>query len=56
MQVDKIFKAAALAASAARIPLAMMAAEETQMGVVEDKIIKVSFSLWAKWRMMLLLE
>ena len=39
-QVDKIFKAAATAADKMRIPLAKMAAEETGMGVVEDKIIK----------------
>ena len=39
-QVDEIFKAAALAANQARIPLAKMAVEETGMGVVEDKIIK----------------
>ena len=39
-QVDKIFKAAAIAANKARIPLAKMAVEETGMGVVEDKIIK----------------
>ena len=39
-QVDKIFKAAAIAANQARIPLAKMAVEETGMGVVEDKIIK----------------
>ena len=39
-QVDKIFKAAATAADKARIPLAQMAAKETGMGVVEDKIIK----------------
>ena len=39
-QVDKIFKAAALAANAMRIPLAQMAVEETGMGVLEDKIIK----------------
>ena len=31
MQVDKIFKAAALAANSARIPLAKMAVEETRM-------------------------
>jgi len=37
-QVDKIFKAAALAANSARIPLAKMAVEETRMGVVEDKV------------------
>ena len=39
-RVDKIFKAAALAANNARIPLAKMAAEETGMGVAEDKVIK----------------
>ncbi len=39
-QVDEIFKAAAIAANKARIPLAKMAVEETGMGVVEDKIIK----------------
>ncbi|MBQ4107404.1 MAG: bifunctional acetaldehyde-CoA/alcohol dehydrogenase [Lentisphaeria bacterium] len=39
-QVDKIFKAAALAANAMRIPLAQMAVEETGMGVLEDKVIK----------------
>lgn len=39
-KVDEIFKAAAIAANQARIPLAQMAVEETGMGVVEDKIIK----------------
>ena len=39
-QVDKIFRAASLAANKARIPLAKMAVEETGMGVVEDKITK----------------
>ena len=39
-KVDQIFKAAAIAANQARIPLAQMAVEETSMGVVEDKIIK----------------
>ena len=39
-QVDKIFKEAAMAANAARIPLARMAVEETGMGIVEDKVIK----------------
>ncbi|MBQ8653618.1 MAG: bifunctional acetaldehyde-CoA/alcohol dehydrogenase, partial [Clostridia bacterium] len=39
-QVDEIFKAAALAANRARIPLAKMAVAETGMGVVEDKVIK----------------
>ncbi|SHI34177.1 bifunctional acetaldehyde-CoA/alcohol dehydrogenase [Clostridium magnum] len=39
-QVDEIFRQAAMAANSARIPLAKMAAEETGMGIVEDKIIK----------------
>ena len=39
-QVDKIFFEAAMAANKARIPLAKMAAEETGMGIVEDKVIK----------------
>ncbi len=39
-KVDEIFKAAAIAANSARIPLAKMAVEETGMGIVEDKIIK----------------
>ena len=39
-QVDRIFKAAAIAADKARIPLAKMAVEETGMGIVEDKVIK----------------
>ncbi len=39
-QVDKIFFAAAMATNKARIPLAKMAAQETGMGVVEDKVIK----------------
>jgi acetaldehyde dehydrogenase/alcohol dehydrogenase len=39
-QVDKIFTAAASAASKERISLAKMAVEETGMGVVEDKVIK----------------
>ena len=43
-QVDKIFRAAALAANAMRIPLAQMAVEETGRGVVEDKIIKNHFA------------
>jgi acetaldehyde dehydrogenase/alcohol dehydrogenase len=37
-QVDAIFRAAALAANQARIPLAKMAVQETRMGVVEDKV------------------
>ncbi|MGS0689202.1 bifunctional acetaldehyde-CoA/alcohol dehydrogenase [Shewanella sp. 30m-9] len=43
-QVDKIFRAAALAAADARISLAKMAASETQMGVIEDKVIKNHFA------------
>ena len=44
-QVDHIFKQAALAANAARIPLAKMAVAETGMGVIEDKVIKKSLCL-----------
>lgn len=43
-QVDKIFKAAAIATNKARIPLAKMAVEETGMGVVEDKVIKNNYA------------
>lgn len=43
-QVDVIFKAAALAANKARIPLAQMAVKETVMGIVEDKAIKNHFA------------
>jgi acetaldehyde dehydrogenase/alcohol dehydrogenase len=43
-QVDAIFKAAAIAANHARIPLAKMAVEETGMGVVEDKVIKNNYA------------
>ena len=43
-QVDCIFRAAALAANQARIPLAKMAVEETGMGVVEDKVIKNNYA------------
>jgi len=43
-QVDTIFKKSALAANAARIPLAKIAATETGMGVVEDKAIKNHFA------------
>ena len=39
-QVDEIFRAAAMAANKARIPLAKEAVEETGMGIVEDKVIK----------------
>lgn len=43
-QVDKVFRAAALAAADARIPLAKMAVEESGMGIVEDKVIKNHFA------------
>ncbi len=43
-QVDEIFKAAAIAANQARIPLAKQAVEETGMGVVEDKVIKNNYA------------
>ncbi|MGL5361022.1 MAG: aldehyde dehydrogenase family protein, partial [Shewanella sp.] len=43
-EVDKIFRAAALAAADVRIALAKLAAAETRMGVVEDKVIKNHFA------------
>lgn len=43
-QVDAIFKAAAIAANQARIPLAKLAVSETGMGIVEDKVIKNHFA------------
>lgn len=43
-QVDRIFRAAALAANNERIPLAKLAVAETGMGVVEDKVIKNHFA------------
>ncbi|WP_165045694.1 bifunctional acetaldehyde-CoA/alcohol dehydrogenase [Dysgonomonas sp. ZJ709] len=43
-QVDKIFHAAAIAASAMRIPLAKAAVAESGMGIVEDKVIKNLFA------------
>ncbi|WP_192456898.1 bifunctional acetaldehyde-CoA/alcohol dehydrogenase [Musicola keenii] len=43
-QVDKIFRAAALAAADARIPLAKMAVAESGMGIIEDKVIKNHFA------------
>ncbi|WP_145339040.1 bifunctional acetaldehyde-CoA/alcohol dehydrogenase [Pantoea sp. PSNIH1] len=43
-QVDAIFRAAALAAADARIPLAKMAVAESGMGIVEDKVIKNHFA------------
>ena len=42
--VDRIFRAAALAAKAASIRLARLAVEETGMGIVEDKVIKNHFA------------
>ncbi len=52
-KVDAIFRAAALAANNARIPLAQMAVAESGMGVVEDKVIKNHFaseSIYNKYR------
>lgn len=43
-QVDEIFRAAAMAANAQRVPLAKMAAAETGMGIAEDKVIKNHFA------------
>ena len=43
-QVDAIFKAAAIAANHARIPLAKLAVQETGMGIVEDKVIKNNYA------------
>ena len=43
-KVDEIFKAAAIAANKARLPLAKQAVEETGMGVVEDKVIKNNYA------------
>ncbi len=43
-QVDAIFRAAAIAANDERISLAVMAVEETSMGIVEDKVIKNHFA------------
>ncbi len=43
-QVDRIFRAAALAANRARITLAQAAVAETGMGVAEDKVIKNHFA------------
>ena len=39
-QVDRIFKAVALATNSARLDLAQMAVAETGMGVFEDKVLK----------------
>ncbi|NLK94798.1 MAG: bifunctional acetaldehyde-CoA/alcohol dehydrogenase [Clostridiales bacterium] len=43
-EVDKIFRAAAMAANNARIELAKLAVEESGMGIVEDKVIKNHFA------------
>ena len=43
-QVDEIFRQAAMAANNARIMLANMAVEETDMGIAEDKVIKNHFA------------
>ncbi len=43
-KVDEIFKRVALKLSSLRIPLAKMAAEETGMGIMEDKVIKNHFA------------
>ena len=43
-RVDEIFRRAAFAANDSRIPLARLAAQETGMGVVEDKVIKNHFA------------
>ena len=42
--VDRIFREAALEVSSLRIELARMAVTETQMGVLEDKVIKNHFA------------
>ena len=43
-ETDEIFRAAAIAANKMRINLAEMAAEETGMGIAEDKVIKNHFA------------
>jgi acetaldehyde dehydrogenase/alcohol dehydrogenase len=43
-QVDRVFLAASLAATNARIPLAKLAVEETGMGIMEDKVVKNHFA------------
>ena len=44
-QVDKIFKAAAIAANQARIPLAKLAVEETGMGVLKIRLLRTTLLL-----------
>jgi len=41
-QVDKIFLAAASAANKARIPLAKLAVEETGMGIVKTRLLRIT--------------
>ncbi len=43
-KVDEIFRAAAIAANNARIPLAQDAVAETGIGIIEDKVIKNHFA------------
>ena len=43
-QTDFIFSEIAKVANKARVPLAVMAAEETEMGCMEDKVIKNSLA------------
>jgi len=43
-QVDEIFREAAMAANSKRIELAKLAAQETRMGIAEDKVIKNHFA------------
>jgi acetaldehyde dehydrogenase / alcohol dehydrogenase len=44
-KVDYIFMKADLAANNQRIPLAKIAIEETGRGLLEDKVIKITFLL-----------
>src|SRR6056297_2348727 len=43
-EVDEIFRRASIAANDKRIDLAKLAVEDTEMGIVEDKVIKNHFS------------
>ena len=43
-QVDEIFFRAAFAANSARIPLAKLAVKDTNIGLVEDKVIKNNYA------------
>lgn len=43
-QVDKIFRETAMVVANHRISLAKMAVEETEMGIIEDKVIKNHFA------------